>query len=118
MPNETTQLGKAELRRQQTLERRKQTAAEIVDPSSVALRPAQSFAAQTLTQALPRGHIPNRRADHQFPAPGGEPQPPGKVRLFLQAPQFLAGAAVPPQRGATSILRLAFCQQGLGIPRV
>ena len=54
MSNETAQLGKAERRRLQTLERRKQTAAEVVDPSAVAVGPAQSFAARTLTQALPR----------------------------------------------------------------
>jgi hypothetical protein len=54
MPNETAQLSKAELRRQQTLERRKQTAAEVIDPSAVSVRSTQSFAAQTLTQALPR----------------------------------------------------------------
>jgi hypothetical protein len=54
MPNDTAQLSKAEQRRQQTLERRKQTAAEVIDPSAVTVRPTQSFAAQTFTQALPR----------------------------------------------------------------
>src|SRR5260370_906970 len=40
-------------RRLQTLARRKQAAEVVPDPSR-ALRPAQSFAAQTLSQALPR----------------------------------------------------------------
>lgn len=56
MPNDTAQLSKPELRRQRTLERRRKTAAEVVGPDGKALaaRPSQSFAAQTLTQALPR----------------------------------------------------------------
>lgn len=54
MPNDTAQLSKAEQRRQQTLERRKQTAAEVIDPKAMSNRPAQSFAAQTLVQAMPR----------------------------------------------------------------
>ncbi len=42
-------------RRQQTLERRKQTASEVVsDQVGLATRPNQSFAAQTVSQALPR----------------------------------------------------------------
>ncbi len=52
MASDTAQLSKAEQRRRQTLERRKQTAAEVV--KDVTVRPTQSFAAQTLTQALPR----------------------------------------------------------------
>src|SRR5205085_2777889 len=41
---------------QQTLERRKRTAVEVVSTQAdgVSLRPAQSFAAQTFSQALPR----------------------------------------------------------------
>lgn len=54
MPSDTAQLSTAERRRQRTLERRKQTAAEVLKDGAVALRPTQSFAAQTLTQALPR----------------------------------------------------------------
>lgn len=55
MPHEAAQLSKAELRRQQTLDRRRLTAAEVVkEPAAVAVRPAQSFAAQTFSQALPR----------------------------------------------------------------
>jgi hypothetical protein len=56
MAGDTAQLSKAELRRRQTLERRKHAAAEVLStqPADLALRPGQSFAAQTLTQALPR----------------------------------------------------------------
>ena len=55
MPSDTVQRSRAELRRQRTLERRKQTAAEVVgSDTALAVRPAQSFAAQTVSQALPR----------------------------------------------------------------
>lgn len=55
MASDTAQLNKAEQRRQRTLERRKHTAAELLQsPGDIALRPTQSFAAQTITQALPR----------------------------------------------------------------
>jgi len=55
MPSDTAQLSTAEKRRQRTLERRRQTAAEVIaSPADMALRPSQSFAAQTITQALPR----------------------------------------------------------------
>lgn len=51
----TTAPSKAELRRQRTLERRKQTAAGVLENTSTEIVPrAQSFAAQTITQALPR----------------------------------------------------------------
>jgi hypothetical protein len=52
MASDTAQLSKAEQRRQHTLDRRKQTAADVV--KDVAVRSPQSFAAQTITQALPR----------------------------------------------------------------
>ena len=55
MASDTAQLSKAEQRRQHTLERRKQTAAEVVSTQTgMSARPNQSFAAQTITQALPR----------------------------------------------------------------
>jgi hypothetical protein len=54
MASDTAQLSKAELRRQRTLERRKQTAAEVINDSGAVTVRGQSFAAQTLTQALPR----------------------------------------------------------------
>lgn len=52
MENVIAKLSKAEVRRQQTLERRKQTAAGV--ETAVSVRPTQSFAAQTLSQALPQ----------------------------------------------------------------
>jgi hypothetical protein len=52
MAKDTVQPSKAERRRLQTLERRSKTAAEVV--KDVAPRATQSFAALTLTQALPR----------------------------------------------------------------
>src|SRR5437660_4527025 len=55
MASDTAQLSKAEQRRQQTHDRRENTAAEVLKASTeIALRPTQSFAAQTFTKALPR----------------------------------------------------------------
>jgi hypothetical protein len=55
MASDTAQLSKAGQRRQQTFERRKQAAAEVVSgQTGMTARPNQSFAAQTITQALPR----------------------------------------------------------------
>ncbi len=54
MPSDTVQLSKAERRRQQTLDRRERTAAEVVSGDATQMAVRQSFAAQTLTQALPR----------------------------------------------------------------
>lgn len=54
MPSDTAQLSKAERRRQQTLDRRERAAAEVVTGDAAQMAVRQSFAAQTLTQALPR----------------------------------------------------------------
>lgn len=55
MPSETALKSRAEFRRQQTLERRKAIAAEVLkEPLDLAARPTPSFAARTLTQAIPR----------------------------------------------------------------
>src|SRR5205823_5733687 len=53
MAKDTVHVSKAERRRLQTLERRSKTATEVVK-DVLTVRPTQSFAAQTLTQALPR----------------------------------------------------------------
>ncbi len=54
MRSTTAPVSKAERRRQQTLDRRERTAAEVVSGDATQIAVRQSFAAQTLTQALPR----------------------------------------------------------------
>jgi hypothetical protein len=86
--SDTPTLSRAEQRRQHTLDRRAQTAAEVVsDQTGLATRPALSFAAETLTRAFPQELL--REGLITF-------DQQGQPKVAQYDPRLLAGN---PQRG-------------------